>query len=383
MSVSRQIKVLFVHPNNKLTGQELSLLERMIGLRRIGGVECALLLPEAGDFSHLVANNEFPIHYLPMPRLKKLNPLPYLKTVFAVKKLVQLEGYHLVHCSGIYPNQFCLPATRMCKVPVIGQVTTTVYNDYDITSNFVPKIDLLITCSMAAKNHLEDMPDIAAGMKSENIKCVYDGIAENAQQFTEEDTARLRDEFGIAEDDLVVGQLSELIPRKGCEYFVDMAHRVKQSVPKSKFMIIGKSHDDDYEQEVRARISEYGLEKDVILTGFRKDFYALLYLLDVSVLASLAEGLGRVIVETQYMIKPIVATDVSGNGEAIEDGKSGYLVPAKDPQAMAAKVIALLQDPELRKTLGASGFLSAKNKFSMDAHAAALREIYVNLLKNY
>ncbi len=383
MSVPREIKVLFVHPNNKLTGQEFSLLERMIGLRRIGGVHCALLLPEEGDFGTLVAEKEFPVHYIPMPRLKKLSPVPYLKTVFAVKKLIVSEGFHLVHCSGIYPNQFCLPATRMAHVPVIGQVTTTVYNDYDINSNFVPKIDLLITCSLAAKKHLESIPDIAATMKPEHIRCVYDGIADNPQKFTDTDMERLRNEFGFAEDDCVVSQLSEVIPRKGCEYFVEMARLVKAEVPNSKFMIIGKGHADDYEKEVRRRIREYGLEKDVILTGFRKDFYALLHMTDVSVLASLAEGLGRVIVETQYMTKPIVATDVSGNGEAIEDGKSGYLVPPEDPQALADKVTALLKDPELRRTLGANGFLSAKHKFSIDAHAAALKDIYIHLLKEY
>ncbi|MBZ0166600.1 MAG: glycosyltransferase family 4 protein, partial [Candidatus Omnitrophica bacterium] len=353
------------------------------GLRRIGEVECALLLPEEGAFGAMVANENFPVHYIPMHRLKKLNPVPYLKTVFAVKKLLQLQAYQLVHCSGIYPNQFCLPATRMCKIPVLGQVTTTVYNDYDISSNFVPKIDLLITCSLAAKKHLEGMPDLTITLKPENILCVYDGIAENLQKFTDEDTERLRTEFGFSADDQVVGQLSEVIPRKGCEYFVEMAHLVKHKVPKSKFLIIGKNHEDEYEQDIRARMALYGLEKDVILTGFRKDFYALLNLCEVSVLASLAEGLGRVIVETQYMTKPIVATAVSGNVEAIEDGKSGFLVPPEDPAALAAKVVTLLQDAELRRTLGANGFLSAKHKFSLDAHAAALKEIYINLLKNY
>lgn len=383
MSVPRQIKILFVHPNNKLTGQEFSLLERMIGLRRIGGVDCALLLPEEGEFGALVQEKGFPVYYLSMPRLKKLNPLPYLKTVFAVKKLIVTEGYHIVHCSGIYPNQFCLPATRLAKVPVIGQVTTTVYNDYDIGSNFVPKMDLLITCSQAAREHLLKLPDIAAGMKPEHITCVYDGIADNPQKFSDEDMDKLRAEFGWSQENRVVSQLSEVIPRKGCEYFVEMARLVKEQVPGTKFMIIGKSHGDDYEKQVRGLIAEHGLETDVILTGFRKDFYALLQLADVSVLASLAEGLGRVIVETQYMTKPIVATDVSGNGEAIEDGKSGFLVPPQDPAALAAKVTALLKDPELRRTLGANGFLSAKHKFSIDAHASHLKEIYIALLKDY
>ncbi|MCA9394746.1 MAG: glycosyltransferase [Candidatus Omnitrophica bacterium] len=382
MRVPSPIKVLFVHPNNKLTGQEFSLLERMIGLRRIGGTECALLLPEEGDFSALVKKEDFSVRHIPMPRLKKLNPVPYLKTVFAVKKLIQTDGIHVVHCSGIYPNQFCLPAARMSDVPVIGQVTTTVYNDYDISSNFVSKIDLLITCSLAAKKHLEGIPELATGLKPENIHCVYDGISENTHKFTDEQIAVLRAEFGIAEDDQVVGQLSEVIPRKGCEYFVEMAREVKQALPKTKFLIIGKSHRDEYEENLRRSIAEHGLEKDVLLTGFRKDFYAFLQLMDVSVLASLAEGLGRVIVESQYMEKPMVATAVSGNVEAIEDGKSGFLVPPEDPSALADKVIRLLKDEELRRKLGASGYLSAKNKFSIDGHAAALREIYVTLLKS-
>jgi hypothetical protein len=58
----RNIKVLFVHPNNKLTGQEFSLVERMRALRKFD-VRCELMLPEEGDFSRLVGENDFPIHY--------------------------------------------------------------------------------------------------------------------------------------------------------------------------------------------------------------------------------------------------------------------------------------------------------------------------------
>jgi len=374
----RNIKVLFVHPNNKLTGQEFSLIERMRALRKFE-VQCELMLPEEGDFSRLVGENDFPIHYCEMNRLKKLNPVPYLKTLKRIHKVVAQRKPNLIHCSGIYPNHFCLPVARFNNLPVVGQVTTDVYNEYDISSNFVKRMDLIITCSLAAKHHLEKMVEI----DKDKIICVYDGISENNRDYSKVEIEKLREEFKIPEDFKTVGQLSEIIPRKGCEYFIGMAAKVKQANPKVKFFIVGKNHGDDYEKKLREQIKTLRLENDVFLTGFRNDYYAFLQMFDVSVLASLAEGLGRVIVETQYMAKPIVATAVSGNVEAIEDGKNGFLVPAQDPDALAQKIIGLLNDPEKCKTLGACGFISAKNTFSLSKHASTLKELYIKILKEY
>lgn len=372
------IKVLFVHPNNKLTGQEFSLIERMRALRKFS-VHCELMLPEEGDFSRLVEGNEFKVHYCAMNRLKKLNPLPYWRTLKQIHKVVADTKPHLIHCSGVYPNHYCLPVARFNNLPVIGQVTTDVYKEYDITSNFVKRMDLIITCSMAAKKHLETIVEI----DKDRIVCIYDGISENSQDYSKQDIDRLRAEFGVPEDFKTVGQLSEIIPRKGCEYFIDMAHKVKQAYPKSKFFIVGKNHGDDYEKKLREQLKSLRLENDVFLTGFRKDYYAFLQMFDVSVLASLAEGLGRVIVETQYMGKPIVATAVSGNVEAIEDGKNGLLVPAANPDELAKKVAGLLKDPEQGKALGACGFISSRNTFSLAKHASTLKERYIQLLKEY
>lgn len=373
-----KIKVLFVHPNNKLTGQEFSLIERMRALRKFD-VRCELLLPEEGDFSRLVAENDFPIHYCEMNRLRKLNPFPYLKTLKRIHKIVADHKPNLIHCSGIYPNHFCLPVARFNNLPVIGQVTTDVYNEYDISSNFVKRMDLIITCSLAAKHHLEKMVEI----DKDRILCVYDGISENNRDYSKDEIGKLKAEFKVGDDDKVVGQLSEIIPRKGCEYFIEMAYKVKQFFPKVKFFIVGKNHGDEYEKKLREQIRSLKLDNDVILTGFRKDYYAFLQMFDISVLASLAEGLGRVIVETQYMAKPVVATAVSGNVEAIEDGKTGLLVPPKDPEELAKKVSGLLNDPEKGRTMGACGFISAKNTFSLAKHAGALKEIYIKLLKEY
>ncbi|MBP9853825.1 MAG: glycosyltransferase family 4 protein [Candidatus Omnitrophica bacterium] len=375
---SHRIKILFVHPNNKLTGQEFSLIERMRALKKFD-VDCELMLPSEGDFSRLVVENDFPVLYGEMNRFQKLNPFPYWKTLTRIHKIIAERKPSLIHCSGIYPNHYCLPVARFNNLPIIGQVTTDVYNEHDVRCNFADRMDLIITCSKAAKVHLEKI----GKMDKNKIECVYDGIAENDQEYSKHEIEKLKQEFKISDDYKVVGQLSEIIPRKGCEYFIDMAGKVKQSFPKVKFFIVGKNHRDEYEQKLREQIKHLKLENDVILTGFRKDAYAFLKMFDISVLASLAEGLGRVIVETQYMAKPIVATAVSGNVEAIEDGKNGLLVPPQNSDELATKVLDLLNNQEKAMALGACGFISAKNTFSLPKHAGALKDIYIKILKDY
>lgn len=363
------------------------MLARITGLRRLG-VDCVILLPEKGDYAKLLEEKGFSVRFFPLNRFFKKNPFPYLKTVWRIYRLLKKERFDIVHCSGIYPNQYALPAARMASIPCLAHVTTDVYNKYDFKMSLLKYSDYVITCSKAVRDHaLSYVPALQKKVKFvysgivDKISHVYDGIIEGPFQNGENEINYLRLAFNIPADHKVVVQLSEVIPRKGVEYFVEMASIVKKAYPKVKFLVVGKTHDDDYEHNLLAQVRKLGLTQDVVFTGFRNDLELIISLLDVSVLASLAEGLARVIVETQFRGKPIVATDVSGNREAIVNGETGILVPPKDPQAMAQAVLDLLQNPEKGQRMGEKGREFAMANFGVDQHAKRILDIYENFLK--
>lgn len=121
-------KILFVHGNNdNIAGQEIALLNSIQALRRLN-VESAVLLPDEGRFDNLLKDNKINTFKIKLNRLTKKRPIPYLKTIFSIFRLIKKEKFSIIHTSGAYPNQYCLPAARLAGVPCIVHIHATVYS---------------------------------------------------------------------------------------------------------------------------------------------------------------------------------------------------------------------------------------------------------------
>jgi len=135
-------------------------------------------------------------------------------------------------------------------------------------------------------------------------------------------------------------------------------------------LAVGGDHEleKQYCTDLRERLTELGLEKVVKFTGELPPSQVdpLLASMDVSVLSSLSEGMSNALLESMAAEKPVVATAVGGNPEVIQHGKTGYLVPPGDPQSMAAALLKLLTEPDLRREMGVNGKARVETEFSVN-----------------
>jgi glycosyltransferase involved in cell wall biosynthesis len=166
------------------------------------------------------------------------------------------------------------------------------------------------------------------------------------------DSGTLYEEFGIAQDALLVGNVAALAPHKDQACLLEAARRVVDAFPKARFLIVGEGPLKEVLLERRARL---GLDREVLFTGFRRDVGAILELLNVFVLSSYLEGLGTSLLDAMLMGLPIVGTRVGGIPEAVRDGENGLLVPSKNPKALAHAICRLLKDRALREHFGRAG----------------------------
>jgi len=188
--------------------------------------------------------------------------------------------------------------------------------------------------------------------------------------------AATRAELGLPADAPVVGLIGNLKPQKAPLDFVELAARVAGRRPECRFFLAG---DGELRPVVEARIAERGLGGRLTLLGWRRDVPALLGALDVLVLTSAWEGLPRVCPQAMAAGRPIVATAVDGIPEAVHDGINGRLFPPGDVEAGAAAVLALLDDPALRRRLGEAG-RAAAGEFAVERMIAQLEALYDELL---
>jgi len=372
-------KILFVHGNsNNIAGQEIALLNTIKGLRRIG-MSCFVLLPTGGRFDDLLRENNIITYHIELNRLHKKNPLPYFRTVFSIYRLLKGAKISIVHTSGAYPVQYCLPAARLARIPCVCHIHSTVYSKEAITKSFVRYADYIICASNGVKNML-----INYCCKPYKMKTIYYGVIDNEFLKYDVSSESLHKKYNIPLSSKIIGQISQIIPHKGLEYFIKMARKVKDAYRNVKFMVIGNAPKgyEGYENKIKKLVRKTGLDGDVIFTGFQKDVDKFISFLDIFVLSSLVEGLPFVIVESLALRKPIVATAIGGVPEVIINNKTGLLVPTKDPFALAKAVIDLLNNPQKSEELGKNGKKLVLDKFDIDGHAKQLRKLYDFLLNN-
>jgi len=189
--------------------------------------------------------------------------------------------------------------------------------------------------------------------------------------------------FGVPEASPCFGIVGLLVAWKGQDVFLRAAKRVLEQVPEAYAFVIGGAPRGgrDYEEMLRALAAELGIADRVIFTGFRSDIPDMLKLLHVVAHASVqTEPFGRVIAEAMAMGRPVVAARAGGPTEIIDDGRTGFLVPTRDDEALANRIAALLRDPEMATRIGEAGRRAVIEKFSAEDHVRLVTELYTTML---
>jgi len=190
--------------------------------------------------------------------------------------------------------------------------------------------------------------------------------------------SRLRDELGIGDQFLwlAVGRLAE---PKDYPNLLRAFARLGGSGEPGRLVIVGAGPDED---AIREELRDTGLEHQVRLLGQRADVADLMSAADGLVMSSAWEGLPLVLLEAAASSLPVVATDVGGNREAVEDGVTGFIVPSRDPAALASGMRRLLAlSREERAAMGASARRLAVSRFDMGAVAHQWQNLYAALLR--
>jgi len=174
----------------------------------------------------------------------------------------------------------------------------------------------------------------------------------------------------------IIGTGCRLVPIKGVSNLVRAFSLLHSEFPQARLEIAGEGPEGNRIAELVAALE---LHDCVTLLGWTSDFASVLANWDVFVLPSLEEGFGIAAVEAMAAGLPVVASAVGGLLEVVEDGKTGWLVPAGDPMQLAERLRMLLLDPEKRERMGIQGHARARACFSEQRMVAEITEIYDQL----
>ena len=176
----------------------------------------------------------------------------------------------------------------------------------------------------------------------------------------------------------VVGIVTRMRVRKGVEEFLRAMATVRERIPSAAAVVVGEV---DLDPSLTALVRELGLEGHLHLLGRRTDVPEVMSAMDLFVLSSHDEGMSNAILEAMAMEKPVVATDVGGTGEVVQSGRTGLLVPPKDPAALAQAITQLLAAPrDTAAAMGTQGRAVVVERFSARAMVRQMEDLYDHLL---
>ena len=197
----------------------------------------------------------------------------------------------------------------------------------------------------------------------------------------------LKKELGIEDGFQVVGMVATISFTKGHKVLLKAAEKVLQRFPRTIFLVVGNANEryGHYRvlEELKNLIKRLNIEKNVIFTGFRKDVWEIISLLDIFVLPSVKpEGLGLSLVQAKALGKPVIASDQGGPTEIIDNHKTGILIPPNNPVILADALVDLLKDPQKREKIGKAGqkVVSQRFDFEKSGYMRKLEDIYYQVL---
>lgn len=245
---------------------------------------------------------------------------------------------------------------------------------------FVPKFSTLVLCnSIATQNHL------LSRKSPEKAKCsvIHNGI--DVKRFANNNSRqKTRSNFKLGDDEIFVGVIGRIHFWKGQDYFLEAAHLLLRDHTRNVFFgIIGSVYDpgdDNQLEKLKTQAKKLGIEDRVILIDFEEKIEDVYAALDIVVVPSrLPEPFGLVTIEAMASKKPVIATSHGGSLEIVEDGISGFLVPTDNPEALAEKIMVLVENPTMRKNMGLSGHRIVQEKFSEEHFNAEMRNLLMDI----
>lgn len=274
-------------------------------------------------------------------------------TVLRVAYLIRKGKFNLIHTQASRDLWILVPALRLIKSHIPLFITKQV-GSFIIKKDFLHKflykrVTKGFAISRVIKNNLiETTP-----LNEDKIELMFNGVDTEKFNPAKADRKKIRGQFSVSDNELLIGMLARFSPGKGHEEFLAAAKKLSAKYDNLKFLIVGEASrgEDEYANSIKRLATTYEL-KNVIFAGFRNDTPDILAAMDIFVFPSHAEAFGIALAEAHSMALPSVCSNSDGVLDIAVDGETALLFETQNADDLSAKLEILIKDSQLRKSLG-------------------------------
>jgi glycosyltransferase involved in cell wall biosynthesis len=323
------------------------------------------------------------VRFIVIPSLvRSINPIQDICAFWMMVRLLVRERPDIVHTHTSKAGLLGRWAAKLAGIPVIVH-TPHGHVFYGHFGLFMSKLFLLLEKMTApitdrvialTQGERDDHINLSV-FDSHKMLTIHSGVETNQykpRRVSEKEKQRV---LGIDVKGLVVGTVGWLLPIKGPMHLLEAMAAVWEAMPDVTLVFAGKG---DLETELKASAFRMGVTGKVRFLGWRDEIPQVMRSLDIFVLPSLNEGMGRVLVEAMAAGKPVVGTRVGGIPDLIKDGENGFLVAPGDVNGLSQAIQLLTKNEQLRKRMGKHGRILAQ-EFGLDKMIEKIDALYASL----
>ena len=298
--------------------------------------------------------------------------------IFTLANVFRNNRIDVVHSHNWQTYLYASLAARLARVPILihgehgHDDLAAARRRLWIKRRLAPLVTQFVTVSEDLAGELQETWNIPR----DRIRTIPNGVELPA--VAPEPGVDVRRELGLAPEHEVVISVGGVRRVKDYSTLIRAFARVHATRADTRLVIVGADCDPELHEELARLASMLGVQEAIRFTGLRLDIYRLLGAADVYVNSSIFEGMSNTILEAMAMRRPVVATRAGGNVELIEDGRTGFLVPPRDPETMAQRIDLLLSDPGRRRAIGDQARAYVESRHSMDRMIQSYTELYEN-----
>jgi glycosyltransferase involved in cell wall biosynthesis len=375
------MKILFVQNMNGISGSELYLLQLLPSLKR-RGIDAEMLVVfkentgKNGSFIGQLRQGNIKTHEIYGHR--PLSPFLLLK----IRKLLKSGGYDIVQSNLIHADLWMaleklLFFRRMKLVSVKHGFNESYAAKYGFNTkkvNVSPSVwvqrisGIVINKNVAISKGIYDLYVKGRISKESKTQIVYYGL--NLDHIpTDNLENKIQNRYAII--------LGRLVKYKGHEYVIRAWTKVKEYDPSLRLLIVGGGQ---YMDQLVKIVNELDLKDQVVFCGYQPNPHQLLHFTEFSIVPSIFEGFGLIILESWHHKRPVIAFDVPALNEIINDNVTGRLVPLYNIDGLGEAIIRLFADTETCRLFGERGFQKLQSDYNLDRMTSEMEAIYHSLI---
>jgi glycosyltransferase involved in cell wall biosynthesis len=362
MNENQKVKIAILLPALRIGGAEKLVYEELKYLLSDERLEIQLhLLFEAGELYSDFKDLGYPIHIWNAPH----KSIMLLNTCWKVSRYLKREKISVLHCHLINTSG-----------PIIGvlgsikNIITTVHSDVRFSwleRNCLKQSNIILACGGSVKNNVRGfIPD---------ERIILLNNATRTQQHSIDNLEIINKKYNLSKDNILILTLGRLIIAKGYENLIEAFKNVHSKYPKAVLLIGGEGPERG---NLEDKISSLELNESVRLLGNVSNVNELYQRANIFVNSSLWEGLPMTLLEAMSFGKPIIATNVGGNGELIIDGETGSLVKHSNPFELESAINEMLDNTTKREKFSHNARIYFIKNYSIESHCQTLSNVYMS-----